>query len=126
MKTGKEEIVGLLAAIERYLALDHTARADQFEQIVAGWIARLEATPGVTVWRDFPNEAGQPIPRAALRLDAAVAGVSSADLVEQLWHGEPRIAVDTEPPDLVYLTPDTLEPAEAATVAARIATLLAG
>lgn len=39
MKVGKEEMVGLLKAVELYLKRDHEARASQDEEVVAGWCA---------------------------------------------------------------------------------------
>ncbi len=41
MKVGKEEIAGLVVAIERYVALDHEQRRQQFEQRVAAMIDRF-------------------------------------------------------------------------------------
>jgi len=58
MKVGKEEMAGLLAAVELYLAQDHPARIARFEQIVAYWVDSLGDLPGVTARRSFPNEAG--------------------------------------------------------------------
>lgn len=120
MKTGKEEIIGLLAAVEQYLLSDHHARAARFEAVVAGWVAVLGDVPGVCVRRDFPNEAGQPVPRARIDINPWVASLTGPQLVQQLWDGDPRIAVDQEAPDTIWLTPDTVEPGDEQIIAARI------
>jgi L-seryl-tRNA(Ser) seleniumtransferase len=122
MKVGKEELVGLLAAVERYLRLDHGKRMADFEATVRSWVDALGALPGVAAARAFPNEAGQPVPRAALAIDPA-AGLTATELCRRLWEGDPAIAVDARD-GVVYLTPDCLEPGEEAVVAERIAALV--
>lgn len=122
MKVGKEEIAGLLAAVAAYLDEDHAARIARFEAIVAGWIARLGALPGVRAEREFPNEAGQPMPRCRLQLDRALA-LDGAELAARLWEGDPRIAVKHDA-HAISMTPDTLAPGDEELVAERITALL--
>jgi D-glucosaminate-6-phosphate ammonia-lyase len=112
MKVGKEELVGLLAAVEHYLSLDHPARIARFEQIVAHWIDALDDGDGVRVQRQFPNEAGQPTPRALITLDPVRCGITGADLRERLWNDDPRVAVAAAGVNAISITPDTLEPGE--------------
>jgi L-seryl-tRNA(Ser) seleniumtransferase len=112
MKVGKEEMLGLLAAVERYLTLDHAARAQTCERIVEEWNAALNALPGVSARRDFPNEAGQPLAWSLVTLDTAVTGVSRDALVARLEAGDPIIAVAPCGPDSLHLNPMTLEPGE--------------
>jgi L-seryl-tRNA(Ser) seleniumtransferase len=124
MKVGKEEMLGLLAAVELYLSQDHAARIARFEQIVAGWVDALDDGDGVRARRVFPNEAGQPTPRLLLTLDAERCGVSGAELRRLLWEGDPRVAVAPAGEDAISLTPDTLAPGEESLVIARIRALL--
>ncbi len=112
MKVGKEEMVGLLAAVEHYLSLDHPARIARFEQIVASWVDALDDGDGVRARRDFPNEAGQPTPRAVITLDPARCGITGAELRERLWEANPRVAVAAAGVHGISITPDTLEPGE--------------
>ena len=112
MKVGKEEMVGLLIAVERYLKLDHEALANHFESVVADWNVALNAIPGITSVRDYPNEAGQPAPRTLFTLDASFTGASRDDVVRQLLDGNPSIVVATKGTDSIYLNPMTLEPGE--------------
>ncbi len=112
MKVGKEEMVGLLAAVKRYLALDHAARASQDEEVVAGWCAELNKVPGLHAERSFPNEAGQPLPRTLLTVDANRAGQTRDEIVHQLATGSPAIAVSTAGQDDIYLNPMTLADGE--------------
>lgn len=120
MKTGKEEMLGLLAAVDRYLKLDHQSLGRQYEQTVAEWIGRLADIKGVVAERAYPNEAAQPIPRLRLRLDAAVCGMFASDLVAKLRAGHPPIAIAFDPPDAVLVTPDMLCSGEDETIACRL------
>ncbi len=107
MKVGKEEICGLVAAVETYVAFDHSAREAHFESVVASWTRQLEGIEGVTARRGYPNEAGQPVPRLELEL-APTAAVSPDELVKELWDGDPRVAVLRGAGRVVFATPDTL------------------
>lgn len=126
MKVGREEMVGLLAAVERYTSLDHDARIAEWEAIVAGWVRELDAIDGVEAHRDFPNEAGQPHPRAIVRLDPQVHGWTASALRDALWAGDPSIAVALEhPTSTISMSPDPLGPGEDTLVLARLGALLA-
>lgn len=109
MKVGKEETMGLLAAVERYVGLDHAARIRQFEETVSYWIDRLACVPGVTATREFPNEAGQPLPRLRIALDRRPGSPGATGLVARLLAGDPAIAVGQDGDAAVLLTPDTLD-----------------
>jgi hypothetical protein len=60
MKVGKEELLGLLAAVEWTLQQDEPAVIAAYEVSVRKWIAGLFGLPGVAVERGFPSEAGRP------------------------------------------------------------------
>ncbi len=124
MKVGKEEMVGLLAAVKRYLALDHEARASQDEEVVAGWCAALNKLPGVHAQRAFPNEAGQPLPRARVVFDPTQAGISRDEVVARLAQGTPAIAVALAGADGIYLNPMTLADGEEQVVLDRLLAIL--
>lgn len=108
MKVGKEEMVGLLVAVERYLAMDHQARAERDERVVASWIAAMSQLPGLRLERSFPNEAGQPLPRLKCTIAPKVAGIDRDTLVARLWDSDPRIAVGRGGDDAILLNPMTL------------------
>ena len=123
MKVGKEEMAGLLAAVRRYLILDHEARRARDERVVADWCQALNALPGVHAMRSFPNEAGQPLPRCEVRLtDEARYKVDQ--LIQALWAGTPAIAVGIGERSF-YLNPMTLDDDEVGLVQAHLIELLA-
>ncbi|MCY4061966.1 MAG: hypothetical protein OXG53_06340 [Chloroflexi bacterium] len=112
MKVGKEEMMGALAAVERYIKLDHAAREQYCEATVQLFCAALNPLPGVRAERAFPNEAGQPLPRCRVTIDQGVIGKSADDLVQAFLTQEPAIAVAPDSDASFYLNPMTLEPGE--------------
>jgi D-glucosaminate-6-phosphate ammonia-lyase len=113
MKVGKEELLGLLTAVERYLSLDHDVRAQKFEDIVTLWNKGLSGIDGVTACRDFPNEAGQPVPRTYVKFSEKF---SRDTVIQQLLDGEPAISVAPADDNGIYLNPMTLQEGEESTV----------
>lgn len=120
MKVGKEEMLGLLAAVELYLALDHEARASQMEEVVTGWCSELNQLDGVQALRSFPSEASQPLPRAQVHIDAAAVGRSRNEIVQGLLEGSPAVSVAPGPGESLYLNPSTLEDGQEEIVLARL------
>lgn len=109
MKVGKEELMGLLAAVERYLTLDHNAREVYCEQTVSDWCAALNSLEGLRAQRDFPNEAGQPLPRCLVTLNPDQLGISRNDLVQKMLNGNPAVSVAPHNDHQLFLNPMTLE-----------------
>jgi D-glucosaminate-6-phosphate ammonia-lyase len=121
MKVGKEELIGLLAAVERYVDEDWRDRARRYEAIVERWIEHFSAVPGISASRVFPNEAGQPTPRCRVAFGAE-SGLSGAEVAKLLWEGDPRIAVAVDG-DAISITPELLEEGEESILLDRIAAL---
>ncbi|MEU7745507.1 hypothetical protein [Nonomuraea sp. NPDC049158] len=113
MKVGKEELLGLYAAVEWTLEQDEEALLASYEQIVDRWVVGLRGVPGVVAERGYPSEAGQPHGRAVVRL-LTTSGWTRDGLVRALWDGDPRIAVGVfgVPDDAIALNPQTIEPGE--------------
>ncbi len=110
MKVGKEELFGILAAVEWSLAQDEAATIAGYEATVQKWIEGLNDVPGVIVERGYPSEAGQPYPRAIVHF-AADSGLTKEAVVSALWDRDPRIAVG-EVGAAIALNSQTLEPGE--------------
>ena len=125
MKIGKEELAGLLAAVEWSLAQDEAAVLARYETVVERWIAGLAGIPGVTAERGYPSEAGQPHGRAIVRF-APPCPWTRDEVVQALWEGEPCVAVGTPrgEDDVIALNPQTLEPGEEEIVLARLKAVL--
>jgi L-seryl-tRNA(Ser) seleniumtransferase len=117
MKVGKEEMLGLLAAVEWSLAQDEPAVIAGYEAMVAGWIEGLRDV--VRVERGYPSEAGQPHPRAIVHI-----GPRRDAVVEALWNGDPRIAVGAPEDGVIALNPQTVQAHEAPVITAALRALL--
>ena len=120
LKVGKEEIAGLVRAIEIYTSKDHEAQAATWEALVAGWISTLSDLPGINARRQFPNNLGRPIPQLLFEVDAAT-GTTAEAIADDLWAGSPRVMVLRRGgPRTFYLSPETVTPGEADIVASCI------
>jgi uncharacterized pyridoxal phosphate-dependent enzyme len=119
MKVGKEEIAGLVKAVELYLARDHEADARRWSadtQVVLDAVRGLE---GVMAERILVRT----IPQARLWLEPARAGTGAAALAAQLAGGDPSIRL-AHTAESLTVNPHNLEPGEAELVAARLRELL--
>ncbi|MGH3733890.1 MAG: aminotransferase class V-fold PLP-dependent enzyme [Acidimicrobiales bacterium] len=105
LKAGKEEICGLVAAVERYLALDHAVLAKSWSETVDAWVAGLSDVKGVATRRVATNEAAQPVPRLEVTFERD--DLDATRVAESLWDGDPRVAVLVADAKL-FATPDTL------------------
>lgn len=125
LKVGKEELAGMLAAVQYTLNQDEEALLEGYEAIVQNWINDLAGIPGVTTERGFPSEAGQPHARAIVRLDAGFSKTRD-QVVDELRNGDVWIEVGTlaDGPNAIALNPQTVTREEAAVVAARLRQVL--
>lgn len=124
MKVGKEEMLGMLAALERYLKLDHDKRENSCETIVQDWCDGLSGIAGISAVRDFPNEAGQPLPRTKVTFQADKIGQTRDEIMTALLSGDAAISVAPCGDDGIYLNPMTLEAGEEIIVLERLQAIL--
>jgi L-seryl-tRNA(Ser) seleniumtransferase len=92
MKVGKEELCGLLAAVERYLKVDHQAEFRELEGRVASIRTALKGISGVETDRHVPVIANE-VPHVIVRWDETARGLSSQQVSEKLLAGDPPIHV---------------------------------
>ena len=112
-KVGREELAAALAAVELYVEGDEEARLQWCEDEVRKVIDGIADVPGVTASRAYPNEAGQPIPRALITYDRELHPAAPEAVVEHFLHrNDPRIAFLLCPGKGFYCNPMTLMPGE--------------
>ena len=92
MKVGKEEMAGLLAAVERYLKVDHAAEMRELEDRVKFMMQTLGKIQGLTPARHVPVIANL-VPHLTLEWDEAARKLSSTQVVKMLQDGDPPIHV---------------------------------
>ena len=134
MKVGKEEVMGLLAAVERFIGLDHKAERDDLDRRVEVIAAVLSGMEGVRTEVYVPEIANH-VPHLAVAWDPGRIALSSREVTEQLRTGDPAIEVggqnawrsgDSEVPDWQGLTVSvwTLRSGEPELVARRLREIL--
>ncbi|HKC27914.1 MAG TPA: aminotransferase class V-fold PLP-dependent enzyme [Jatrophihabitans sp.] len=120
LKAGKEEIAGLVAAVRRYVSLDHGELADQWYATCRRWAESLAELPGLSVAVDDRNEAGQPVPRVRVQVDEGVVGRSGATIVAGLRERDPGVVVLPDGADAFYIGADLLQCGEEEIVLERV------
>jgi L-seryl-tRNA(Ser) seleniumtransferase len=94
MKVGKEEIVGVLTAVETWSTLDLAALNKQWSRRVERIAKIVETVPGVTTSIKIP-EGGNSYPTLTVTWDPEAFKFTVADCDRELRAGEPRIEVLT-------------------------------
>lgn len=120
MKVGKEEIAGLVAAVRRFVGLDHAELSLQWYEVCREWATALDAQPGVRAVVEKTNSAGQPVPRVQVMVDSAIVGRGRDVLVDALRNGDPGVVVLPGGEVSFYLGPDLLEPGQSDVVLRRV------
>jgi L-seryl-tRNA(Ser) seleniumtransferase len=94
MKVGKEEIIGMLAAIEAWQHADMAALNRSWQRRVEKIAKLVETVPGVTTKIEIPED-GNSYPTLTVNWDEAKFGLTIAQCDAELRAGEPRIEVLT-------------------------------
>jgi uncharacterized pyridoxal phosphate-dependent enzyme len=129
LKVGREEIMGMLAAVEMWMRRDHEAEARMW----TGWLehiaARVGRIPGVTTEIRQPRGRSNRTPSLGIGWDPARIPLTGHDVEMLLYEGEPRIAVSGAgsflpfPPNLqpnIRISPYQLEAGEERIIAERV------
>jgi D-glucosaminate-6-phosphate ammonia-lyase len=90
-KAGKEEIVGLVTALRRFVKLDHVAERVRMEQTGQAIIDELAGVPYLHAEFVPPAELRTNTPHVRVRLDEAAAGMDAFALIRGLKQGDPPI-----------------------------------
>jgi len=112
MKTGKENIVGLLAAVERAAVIDEDEQYAHWSSQLDEALARLRDVPGLTTWIEPAGRQGQACPRLFLR--TAADARTATEVAATLAAGSPSIRIGTGEGGerTAFLNPMSLLPGE--------------
>jgi uncharacterized pyridoxal phosphate-dependent enzyme len=91
-KVNKEEIIGMLVALESYLKEDHVAVWKDWEERCRTITKALGSLPDVKTEVSVP-EIANAVPHLQISWDTKKRGVSVAEMVKQLREGSPSIEV---------------------------------
>jgi L-seryl-tRNA(Ser) seleniumtransferase len=123
-KVGKEEIVGMLVAVECYLRVDHEAEWKEWEHRIQAMEKILASVPGVKTGTFVPDVANH-VPHLHINWDERDFGVTRAECAKQLREGEPSIEVlEDDYPQGMSVTPYMMKLGEDSIVAGRIKAIL--
>jgi L-seryl-tRNA(Ser) seleniumtransferase len=100
MKVNKEEMLGMLAALELYLERDHAKEQLDFERRAEVVRSSVASVPGVKA-EVFVPEVANHVPHIRISWDAAARKLTAADVVKALRDGEPSIGTRSEEESLV-------------------------
>jgi len=92
-KVGREEMIGLLAAVEAWVTMDHAAKWKTW----LGWLdtisKKLTRIDGVTTAVREPKELSNHSPVLVVSWDPAKLNLTGEELAEELGRNAPRIAI---------------------------------
>ena len=145
MKVGKEEIVGVLAAVEWSSRRDYKADCKVWEARMRRIVDAVSSIPGVHA-EIYYRAIGHEVPHCAVRWDETALSVTKQQCVDALRAGDPQIEVISgenremvkqdapppikeaqharEPQRLISIVSDTLKPGEEEIIARRLKEIL--
>lgn len=124
-KVNKEELLGMMVALERVLHADQQTDWREYEARVKRIETALSGLNGVQT-EMFVPEVTYRVPHLRIRWDAASVKLTPPEAIRRLREGEPSIEVRSSPPDCVELGVWMLQPGEDRIVARRLREILAG
>ena len=124
MKVPKEEIVGLVAAVERYLSLDHPGHSRRLDDRVGIMVEDIGNLRQAKAYRRTPGDSGEPYPFCEIQFTGENATRRRDWLVDQLRNWDPPIYVSSILRDRISLNALTLADDEAKLVSSAISQLM--
>jgi uncharacterized pyridoxal phosphate-dependent enzyme len=119
-KVGKEEIVGMVKALECYLNEDHQALNKEWQQRLEVISAKVTTLPSVTTSYFLPDLANH-VPHMAIKWDSQRIKITPDDAYKALRLGKPSIVLTTgEPADALSMNSFMLQPGEDAIIADKL------
>src|SRR5262249_34718431 len=117
-KVAKETMIGMVAAVERYMKVDHDAEWNGWKQEIDYIKSVVDKVPGVE--SDYvPREITNHVPRLWVKWDEKAFNFSRADCFTALQEGEPSV-VALRTPMGVTIVPWMMAPGESKVVAQRL------
>jgi D-glucosaminate-6-phosphate ammonia-lyase len=121
-KVGKEQIVGLLLALQNFASTPDASRRDHWTLIAHSLVDALRAVPSLDT-RVVPDDEDRGVSRVVVSMPA---GVDAQDLADRLRAGSPSVRVDASRArfGMLLLIPTCLRAGDAARIAAAFAKAL--
>jgi L-seryl-tRNA(Ser) seleniumtransferase len=123
-KVNKEEMLGMLVALELYVKKNHEQERREFDKRADTIQKSAADVPGVKA-EIFVPEVANHVPHVRISWDAAAKGITAADVVKALRDGEPSIGARSESGAIVVGV-WMMRPGEDKIVARRLRQVLSG
>jgi len=131
-KVGREEMIGMLAAVEAWVTMDHTAQWKKWLSYLDTISKKLTKLDGIKANVHEPTELSNHSPFLVVSWDPAKWNLTGEELAEELGRTTPRIAVgsggknrkDPGTATSIDITTGQMQPGEEVIVADRIYALL--
>jgi D-glucosaminate-6-phosphate ammonia-lyase len=133
MKVGKEEIMGMLAAVEMWVKRDHAAEWKDWESRLDYISAEVMKVPGITKTIHQPEDLSNHAPVMQLSWDPKQLGITGTEVEALLLNGTPRIVIagssgtrrDLNRPSTIRIMPYMMQPGDHKIAAEAIHRILA-
>ncbi|MBT3343449.1 MAG: aminotransferase class V-fold PLP-dependent enzyme [Gemmatimonadetes bacterium] len=126
-KCGKEEILGMLAAVEAWITRDHEAEWQSWLEKLGVISARVGGIDGVETSVQVPDGLNNRAPRLVIEWDPAVLHITGEQVAEDFARKAPRVAVGSGDADgraSINITPSQMQPGNEQVVAERVHAIL--
>jgi len=91
LKVGKEEIMGMLTAVEMWTKRDHNREWAQWEAWLGNISEKVKTVAGVTTRLEQPDSLSNYAPTLRIEWDGARLGITGSEVAAHLLNTEPRI-----------------------------------
>ena len=123
MKVNKEEMLGIMVAVDIALKRDHAADWHEWEKRVKSIADSLAHLKAVKTEMFVPDVTYR-VPHLRISWDEAALKITPAEAIQRLREGDPSIEVRSSPKDCVEIGVWLLQPGQAQIVAQRINEIL--
>lgn len=125
LKVNKEELLGMMVAVEVFVKKDHQAEWREWERRTRQIMDSVNSVRGVKTEVKVP-EISNRVPHVHITWDADKVKIKPTEVVKALREGTPSIEVTPGPSDRLTVAVWMLQPGEAEVVAKRIREILKG
>ena len=101
-KVDRQEMVGVVAAIKRWVTMNHEERLAVIERRCQSVLTQLKAIPGVEA-QMIENVIGHQPLGVSMKVDSAITGMTVEDIVDKLKEGDPSIWTRVRPKDTITI-----------------------
>ncbi|MEQ8421853.1 MAG: aminotransferase class V-fold PLP-dependent enzyme [Arenibacter algicola] len=127
-KVGKEEMLGMLAAVEAWTTRDHDKEWDTWMSWLEEISSKLTKIEGISTEVQLPTSLDNRAPRLILKWDPEKLHITGEEIAEDVARNRPRIAIggrsSEDATTTISITPSQMRPGNAKLVANRLYDIL--